>query len=41
MLNHDPEIKRTTMTRAEEENRNVRVKAWIYAIKFEKDMTGT
>jgi hypothetical protein len=25
------------MTRATEQQRNVRVKAWIYAIKFESD----
>lgn len=37
MLNHQPEITPTTMTRAVEENRNVRVTAWIYAIKYEAD----
>lgn len=37
MLNHDPEIARDTMTRADEEKRNVRVPAWIYAIKYEAD----
>src|SRR5205814_1205273 len=37
MLNHTPEIERDTMTRAIEEQRNVRVPAWIYAIKYEAD----
>ena len=37
MLNHDPQITRGTMDRAVEEQRNVRVVAWIYAIKYESD----
>jgi hypothetical protein len=37
MLKHQPPIKRDTMTRAVEERRNVRVRAWIYAIKYESD----
>ena len=37
MLNHSPAIDRQTMTRADEEQRNVRVPAWMYAIKFEAD----
>ena len=37
MLNHDPEIRRDSGWRAEEEERNVRVNAWIYAIKYEHD----
>jgi hypothetical protein len=37
MLNHNPAIMRDTQTRATEEKRNVRVPAWIYAIKFEAD----
>jgi hypothetical protein len=34
---HDPRITKKTMDRAPEEERNVRVKAWIYAIKYESD----
>lgn len=46
MLNHDPEITRRSMDRAQEEQRMVRVDAWIYAIKYETDndwhvITGT
>ena len=37
MTNHTPPIERDTMTRAVEERRNVRVTAWIYAIKYEAD----
>src|SRR5579863_9278605 len=37
MLNHTPRITRKTMERAVEENRNVRVKAWIYAMRYETD----
>lgn len=37
MMNHTPPIERDTMTRATEEQRNVRVTAWIYAIKYEAD----
>ena len=37
MLNHTPEILRDTMVRAIEEQRNVHVAAWIYAIKYEAD----
>jgi hypothetical protein len=37
MLNHSPEIKGDSMFRATEEQCNVRVKAWIYAIKYEAD----
>lgn len=37
MLNHVPEITRQTMERVPEENRNIHVTAWIYAIKFEND----
>ena len=37
MLNHNPPIERDTMVRAAEEKRNVRVNAWIYAIKYEAD----
>jgi hypothetical protein len=37
MLNHQPPIARDTMVRAPEEQRNVRVPAWIYAIKYEAD----
>ncbi len=35
MLTHDPPIKRTSSTRFDEEQRNVRVQAWIYAVKYE------
>jgi hypothetical protein len=34
---HDPRITKKTMDRAPEEERNVRVKALIYAIKYESD----
>lgn len=37
MVHHTPDIERDTMTRAVEERRNVRVPAWIYAIKYESD----
>jgi len=37
MLNHSPAIERNTQTRATEEQRNVRVNAWIYAMKYEAD----
>lgn len=37
MLHHHPAIKRTTDERVAEEERNVRVHAWIYAITFEAD----
>lgn len=38
MINHDPEITRDEHSdRVEEELRNVRVKAWIYAASREKD----
>lgn len=37
MLNHEPSIERTSAWRADEEKRNVRVAAWIYAIKYEHD----
>lgn len=46
MLHHDPELTRQTMDRVGEEQRRVRVEAWIYAIKYEADndwhlITGT
>jgi hypothetical protein len=37
MTNHNPTIERDTMERTNEENRNVRVPVWIYAIKYESD----
>lgn len=37
MRNHTPALTTSTSTRAVEEQRNVRVKAWIYAIKYEGD----
>lgn len=37
MRSHDPEVKRNTNVRVDEERRNVRVPAWIYAIKYEAD----
>ena len=37
MLNHNPPLLRTTNQRVTEENRNVRVTAWIYAVKYEAD----
>jgi hypothetical protein len=37
MLNHTPQIQKNTNTRATEEERNVRVPAWIYAMKYEPD----
>lgn len=37
MQKHDPEITKQTMERVAEENRNIHVTAWIYAIKFEND----
>ena len=37
MLNHTPVIARTTNTRMTEEERNVHVDAWIYAMKYETD----
>jgi hypothetical protein len=37
MRDHEPAIERDTMVRVQEENRNVRVPAWIYAIKYEAD----
>ena len=37
MRNHNPEIESGSMFRAIEERRNVRVRAWIYAIKYEAD----
>ena len=37
MRNHQPAIARNIMTRANEEQRNVKVLAWIYAIKYEAD----
>jgi len=37
MTNHQPSIERDTATRVAEEHRNVRVPAWIYAIKYETD----
>jgi hypothetical protein len=37
MRDHHPPIARDTMTRAPEEARNVRVPAWIYAVKYEAD----
>jgi hypothetical protein len=37
MRHHTPPIARDTMTRATEEARNVRVPAWIYAVKYEAD----
>jgi len=37
MVGHQPPIARDTMTRVAEERRNVRVPAWIYAIKYEAD----
>lgn len=37
MLSRNPPLERDTNTRVAEENRNVRVTAWIYAIKYEAD----
>jgi hypothetical protein len=37
MKNHTPAIERDSDDRASEENRNVEVQAWIYAIKYEED----
>ena len=37
MRNHNPPIEHDTNVRAVEEKRNVRVNAWIYAIKYEAD----
>jgi hypothetical protein len=37
MTNHNPVIERGTNVRVDEENRNVRVPAWIYAMKYELD----
>lgn len=37
MLHHTPEIARDSMFRAIEEQQNVLIKAWIYAIKYEAD----
>jgi hypothetical protein len=38
MQNHDPVITRdASMTRVDQEQRNVRIKAWVYAIKYEAD----
>jgi hypothetical protein len=37
MRNRNPPIERDTMVRVAEERRNVRVSAWIYAIKYEAD----
>src|SRR5262245_22445025 len=37
MRHHNPVIDRETMLRVTEERRNVRVRAWIYAIKYEAD----
>ena len=37
MLNRTPPLERDTNTRVAEENRNVRVTAWIYAVKYEAD----
>lgn len=37
MLNHTPPLERDTDVRLTEERRNVRVTAWIYAIKWEHD----
>lgn len=37
MRNHTPALTTSTSTRAVEEQRNVHVKAWIYAIKYETD----
>jgi hypothetical protein len=46
MMQHDPAITRQSMERVTEEQRMVRVAAWIYAIKYEDDndwhlITGT
>jgi hypothetical protein len=37
MRDHHPPLERDTMTRMVEEVKNVRVPAWIYAIKYEAD----
>jgi hypothetical protein len=37
MRSHTPPITKQTMTRMAEEQKNVRVPAWIYAIKYEAD----
>jgi hypothetical protein len=37
MRDHTPAITTSTMSRATEENRNVKVTAWMYAIKYEAD----
>jgi hypothetical protein len=37
MRNHTPPLEKTTNTRFAEEQRNVKVTAWIYAIKYEAD----
>ena len=37
MRNYNPPLTTTTETRVAEEKRNVRVRAWIYAITYEKD----
>lgn len=37
MRNHTPPLEETTDTRFPEERRNVKVTAWIYAIKYEAD----
>lgn len=37
MRNHTPPVETDTDTRVTEERRNVRVTAWIYAIKYEAD----
>jgi hypothetical protein len=37
MVNHSPPLKKSTNVRMTEEERNVRVEAWIYAIKYEAD----
>jgi hypothetical protein len=37
MLNHTPALEKSSNTRFSEEQRNVRVTAWIYAIKYESD----
>jgi hypothetical protein len=37
MRNHEPPVEKDSMSRFAEERRNVRVAAWIYAIKYEAD----